>query len=398
MKNDFTNSFILNALEIPIISDLDSLSNTLGISKTLLYLLTKKTDDFYNTFYITKKNGTERVINSPKYSMKLVQRWILAEILEKIKVSDESLAFRKGIGNGSKKNAEFHKFSLYLLQLDIKDFFTSIKRDKVFYLFKSLGYNSLVSNILTNLCTYKDYLPQGGVTSPYISNLICYKLDKRLKGLSSKRDIYYTRYADDLTFSCDNIATLRKIKNVIEEIIIEEGFVINPSKTRLLSPASHKIVTGITVNDRRIKASKQMKRTVRTMIHNAIVIGDYSKKNIIKGYIAYIDSIEEGYIEKIKAYITKLIEKDYKYFSKTVNAFNQNKIFNDMNDMVYIDYFEEQFGLYPEYQLDRQDYDEIEAFYYERNRFLKAKGYIEDGLEESLKQIASTDLDDGFNF
>uniref|UniRef100_UPI00273FE630 retron St85 family RNA-directed DNA polymerase n=1 Tax=Bacillus sp. MMSF_3328 TaxID=3047080 RepID=UPI00273FE630 len=298
MKKDFTNSFILYALNLPILKDFESLSNSIGISNTMLYLLSKKTDNYYNSFNVPKRNGTNREIKSPKYSLKLVQRWILTEILEKINVSNESMAFRKG-KDGSKTNANCHKYSLYLLQLDLNDFFTSIKRENVFYLFKGLGYNTLVSNILTSLCTYQGYLPQGGVCSPYISNLICFKLDKRLKGLCSKRDIIYTRYADDLTFSCDNVVTLRKLKKVIEEIIVDEGFSVNETKTRLLSPSGHKKVNGITIHDNKIKANKQMKRTVRAMIHNALVSGDYSNNNKIRGYISYINSIEDGYKEKI---------------------------------------------------------------------------------------------------
>lgn len=42
MKNDFTNSFILYSLDLPIIKDFESLSNSVGISKTMLYLLSKK--------------------------------------------------------------------------------------------------------------------------------------------------------------------------------------------------------------------------------------------------------------------------------------------------------------------------------------------------------------------
>jgi RNA-directed DNA polymerase len=389
MKQDFTNSFILYSLDLPIIKDFESLSNSVGVSNTMLYLLSEQTENHYHSFHINKKNGTKREINSPKYSLKLVQRWILGEILEKIKVSNESMAFCKGIGNGSKKNAEQHKYSLYLLQLDLKDFFTSIKSGRVFYLFKSLGYNSLISNILTNLCTYKGYLPQGGVCSPYISNLICYKLDKRLKGLCSKRDVLYTRYVDDLTFSCDNKVILRKVKSVIEEIIKDEGFVINSSKTRLLSPASHKKVNGITVNDNRIKANKLMKRKVRAMIHNALVSGDYSKKNIIRGYVAYIDSIEDGYIEKIKKYINNLIEKkDYKYFSETVEPFNNNKLFNDLNDMIYDEYI----------FMEIDDEYEWGQFEKERYQFLKSRGYQNEEFEESFKQTGATRQDDDLDF
>jgi retron-type reverse transcriptase len=387
MRKDFTNGFILNALYLPIIKDFESLSSSIGISNTMLYLLSKKTDKYYNSFNILKKNGTNREINSPKYSLKLVQRWILAEILEKIKVSNESMAFRKGI-DGSKTNANHHKYSMYVLQMDLNDFFTNIRRESVFYLFKGLGYNSLVSTILTNLCTYNGYLPQGGVCSPYISNLICYKLDRTLNGLCSKRDVIYTRYADDLTFSCDNVVILRKLKCVIEEIIVDEGFVINHSKTRLLSPSGHKKVTGITVNDNKIKANKEMKRKVRSMIHHALVSGDYSKKNKIRGYVSYINSIEEGYKEKIIIYINNLLEKDYKHFSDIVDYFNENKIFAELNDMVC------------DKHLFMGTLDEYEMYQWEEERyyFLKDRNYISESSEEILQETAATKKEDDFDF
>ena len=53
----------------------------------------------------------------------------------------------------------------------------SIKEIQVFQLFCKIGYNTDVSAILANLCTYEDALPQGAVTSPYIANLVTYHLD-----------------------------------------------------------------------------------------------------------------------------------------------------------------------------------------------------------------------------
>ncbi len=99
------------------------------------------------------------------------------------------------------------------MKIDLKDFFHSIDKSKIFYLFKGIGYNSLVSNILTNLCTYEERVPQGAITSPVISNLVCKKLDYRLSGVASKRGISYTRYADDMYFSCDDEVLLRKTQN-----------------------------------------------------------------------------------------------------------------------------------------------------------------------------------------
>jgi len=338
MKKYYTNTFILHALKLPIIQDLESFSNSIGVSKRLISLLSNFSHAYYTTFTIPKKNGLSREINTPTYSLKLIQRWILEEILEKVDVSEEAIGFKKGQGNSIKKNAEIHRYSVYLLQLDIKDFFTSIKKEKVFYLFKDLGYNTVVSNILASLCTYKGFLPQGGICSPYISNLVCYKLDKRIKGLCAKRDILYTRYADDLTFSSDNKETLKKIRKVIEDIIKDEGFEINPIKTRFLSPSSHKKVTGITINDKKIKASKLLKKKVRSMIHHSFISADYSSNDRIRGYIAFINSIEEGYKDKILKYINKLAtNKNYKYFEDIVVAYNNNKIFKELEDMEFED-------------------------------------------------------------
>lgn len=338
MKTDFTNSFILNSLKLPIIKDIDSLSNTLGLSKSIIFLLSQKTSYYYKPFKILKKDGSSRQIFSPSYSLKLVQRWILNEILEKIDVSDESMAYKKGSANGIKKNAEMHKYSLYLLEFDLKDFFTSIKRERVFFLFKNLGYNNIISNILTNICTYDDYLPQGGVCSPYISNLVCYRLDKRLSALCGKRGIIYTRYADDLTFSCDNKQSLKKIKDIVKDIVQSEKFQINDLKTRLLSPTSHKRVTGITVNDNKLKASKDMKKLVRTMIINSLFSMDYRNNNKIKGYVAFINSIEDGYKDKIIEYINTRIDKELPYSNEMVVAYNKNKFLKDANDMCYNSY------------------------------------------------------------
>lgn len=339
MIDNYTNSFILNSLDLPVIKDIETLSWSLSLSKNLIYILSSQTENFYKKFFIKKRNGNEREILSPSYSLRLVQRWILKEILEKIKTTNQSMAFKKGKEFGIKKNASYHRYSLYILEMDIKDFFTSIKDEKVFFLFKNVGYNNLISNVLKKLCTFDGYLPQGAITSPYISNLLCYKLDKRLNGLCGNLGVIYTRYADDLTFSCDNKHILNRIKKIISQILCDEGFELNIKKTRILSPKSHKIVTGLTVNDNRIKASKKLKRKVRSMIHHDIVSGNYSNINQIRGIVAYVNSIEGGYKEKIIKYINNLINKnkDYIYYKELVDMFNENKIFGKVAYMKYCD-------------------------------------------------------------
>ena len=271
----------------------------------------------------------------PHLALKVVQRWILKEILEKINVSNQAMAFvpKK---NGLKVNAEYHKKNIFILEMDIKKFFDSIKETQVFQLFCKIGYNTDVSAILANLCTYEDALPQGAVTSPYIANLVTYHLDVRLNGLCSRKDIVYTRYADDLSFSSNNRTKLNSIEKFVQCIVREEGFEINEKKTRYLSNDVKKTITGITINNEELHVDKDFKKKIRAMIFNSIVNKDYSKNEKIIGCIAYVDSIEEGYKEKIFNYIIHVTEKEQlKDDIDIVNAFNKNKFFKSLPDMKY---------------------------------------------------------------
>lgn len=48
------------------------------------------------------------------------------------------------------------------------------------------------------------------------------------------------RYADDLTFSCDNRDLLRNIYGMIKKIVEDEGFTVNSKKTQFMTPKIHK--------------------------------------------------------------------------------------------------------------------------------------------------------------
>lgn len=330
-----TNSnLILNTLGVPIIYDLESLSEQLSITKTYLYMLSRKQHLFYETAQIPKKDGSMRKLHAPVRSLKVVQKWILVEILEKVKVSPYAMAFVPG-KNGLKENALLHKDRVFILEMDIHDFFGSITQRDVFHLFTKIGYNYTISAILANLCTYEGVLPQGAVTSPYIANLICYNLDMRLGALCNKRDIVYTRYADDLSFSSDNRTRLNRIERLLKEIVRDEGFEINDKKTRYFSNDRKKTVTGITINDREIHADRKLKQRIRSKIFHAVSEADYSEAAQIRGLIAFVDSIEDGYRDQMACYMEGLaLKKELRRSAKVVRAYNENKLFRDLEDMI----------------------------------------------------------------
>jgi retron-type reverse transcriptase len=146
--------------------------------------------------------------------------------------------------------------------------------------FKSFGYSEQLSTIFALICTEAECdeiqldgqtyfaagmeraLPQGAPTSPAITNIICRKLDARLKGIAAKLNFQYTRYADDLTFSASGEATsnLKTLMGFIKKIIKEEKLVIHPDKVRVLRKGARKEVTGIVVNDRPTVNAKELDR------------------------------------------------------------------------------------------------------------------------------------------
>lgn len=329
------NSVVLNTLGVPVINSFEHLCEQLSITEQLLYYLTYKKEYCYFQKVIPKKDKTERILNVPNLSLKVVQKWILKEILEKIFVSEQAMAFVPN-KNGLRENAERHKKNIFLLEMDITNFFGTITEQQVYTLFCNIGYNSKVAGILANLCTYNNYLPQGAVTSPYIANLVCYHMDARINGYCSRKDIVYTRYADDLTFSSDNRMLLNKIEKFIKYIVTDEGFTINDKKTRYLSNDVKKTVTGITINDDSIHVDKKFKRDLRTQIYCSIKLKDYQNNSQILGKIAYVNSIEKGFRDKIIRYITNLITRtEFAGNIDVVNAFNDNKLFAELPDMVF---------------------------------------------------------------
>jgi hypothetical protein len=156
--------------------------------------------------------------------------------------------------------------------MDFQDFFRSIGRDKIFTVFRTFGYNSSISYALTNLCTYNGSLPQGAVTSPALSNIVCMRLDRRLVGFTSRRNIAYTRYSDDLAFSATNPSRLNGLVAWVERIARTEGFLINDGKTRYMDPGTQCRLTGIVLGkDRRgndiYGVGRGKERQLRTIIH-----------------------------------------------------------------------------------------------------------------------------------
>jgi RNA-directed DNA polymerase len=286
---------ILYDQNMPIIFDNKHLSLLLGFDSKLLYKISNNQEKFYTKFYIRKKTTGLREISEPMPTLKEIQKWILNNILYQINISKFAKAFRKNYS--IKTNARFHVNQDYVLSLDIKEFFPSIKLAKIYSIFLGIGYCKQVAMMLTKLCCLDNSLPQGAPTSPALSNIVAQKIDNRVGGFAVKFGLRYTRYADDITISGPDFHPGSIIK-FVEKVLNENEFELNHNKTRLMRPHERQVVTGITVN-KKLNASKGLRRSIRKDLYYIRKYGinshldrvNIKRKNYIPHVIGLIDFI-----------------------------------------------------------------------------------------------------------
>ncbi len=253
----------------PLIYDTYQLAYHVGVLRKMLFELSKNAKKHYRTIRLLKKSGGVRIINSPDSNLKYAQSRILKNILEFIEISPFATAYIKG--KRLADNATPHTNHMFLLKMDITDFFGSI----TFFQVVSTAFNSKrfppqIGAMLTSLCCLDDVLPQGAPTSPMLSNIVMKNFDDIIGNWCKKRNISYTRYCDDLTFSAD--VPLFNVYLKVKDMLEERGFEVNESKTKFITNSSSQRVTGLTVN-KKVSIPKEYKRQLRQDVYYAIKFG-----------------------------------------------------------------------------------------------------------------------------
>lgn len=261
----------------------NDVANLLNISdkglRHLLYVLPN--DSLYRIFEIKKKTGGLRKITAPHPRLKAVQQRLLRILFDLYSPRDSTHGFV--INRSICTNAKTHIRSKFVLNIDLEDFFPSINFGRVRGLFLAAPYRCPheVATVLAQICCYKNQLPQGSPVSPIISNMICARLDSHLHKLARKYHCYYSRYADDITFSTNKAVfpseiaklvdsdgkTVCKLGNSLLNTIYHNGFKVNQAKTRMQKYDERQVVTGLITN-KKINVSREFIRDIRAMLHN----------------------------------------------------------------------------------------------------------------------------------
>lgn len=248
--------------DLPVIYDSEHLSMLVGYTQGYIKHAVRYMTSYYWEYRIPKKTDGLRIIKEPMPNLKDIQLWILHNILYKVKFHPYAKAYvpKKSI----KENVRFHTKRRIVVALDIHDFFGSITSDDVFELFHTMGYEHWVADLLAKLCCLDNVLPQGAPTSPALSNVYMYDFDEEMMKFCLERHIFYTRYADDMTFSGD--FDVNELKEKVRVLLRGKHLELNDRKTRVMTKDQRQIVTGCVVNQRIHLPSEQL-RKIRQEIH-----------------------------------------------------------------------------------------------------------------------------------
>ena len=228
-----------------------------------------------------------------------------------------------------------HAGERFVICFDLRDFFLSTPINRVYALFRALGYPYAVAEKLARLCGAQTphsvfntlpsaerydfatrrrfeqlHLPQGAPTSPALANLVAFRLDTRLAGLARRFDAAYTRYADDLSFSGDDAfaARAQSFAAAVRAIVRDEGFAINDAKTRAMGAHERQQVTGIVVNAHvnvRREDYDRLKATLFNCVRNGAVAENRAAlphfRAHLDGRVAWVEQLDFARGAKLRA-------------------------------------------------------------------------------------------------
>ena len=278
---------------------------------------------------VVERPGGVRLLAAPKPRLREIQRRLLRHLIAP--VPPHPAAHGCVPGRSVRTAAAPHAGADTVLAMDLEAFFASVPAARVWGVLQGVAeLTEPVAHAVTGLVTTvvpaavwrrvpqpagpaeRDrharlgrrlavpHLPQGAPTSPALANLVCTRLDRRLAGLAASAGAVYTRYVDDLFLSGPPALRRPALAARVAAVAADEGFRVNPGKTRSAGRGRRQTVLGAVVNVRPALPRPE-RDALRALLHNCAVSGWASQvrdrdpatfRDHVLGRVAWASSVD----------------------------------------------------------------------------------------------------------
>ena len=237
-------SYALNQCPLYKMSSRKKLASLLGFDISVLEKLADATSN-YRIFEIPQGEKLRKV-EVPKRILERIHRklFTLLERIEKPEYLHSGIKGRSYI-----TNAKVHIGNVPLVKLDIKKFYPSINRSRVFRFFaEEIKCSPDVAALMSKLCTVEDHVPTGSCVSQLLAFFATKPMFDELHFLALEYDVRDSCYVDDLTWSGERATPefLWKAKQIVHRHKLKYH------KDRVYTATQQKLVTGVMINGDRI--------------------------------------------------------------------------------------------------------------------------------------------------
>lgn len=230
----------------------------LGLTESYLGDVLLHPDIHWERRVRVSRDGKRKPCWSPSDELREVQKILAKHIFQGFgQFQFPATAFAPGMS--ILRNANYHRVagSRSSYRVDLKDAFPSVTTGHIASFIRREGFphaNNDAVWVASRVLTFNGRLEQGAPTSPHIFNAMLRRLDQDLLRLIEEEldGAVYTRYADDLCFSCPHDVFPREWERRIRQTIAQHNFAINTKKVRR---AHHGKVDlpGILINNGRMR-------------------------------------------------------------------------------------------------------------------------------------------------
>lgn len=282
---------------------LDVLSAETGISKERLLQYSDTASKRYYLFSIPKRNGHPRWIAHPARPLKSLQRWLNARLIKTWETHSAATAYKKGAS--IRANAHRHAATNYTLRVDFEDFFPSFKRDGIEVFLKLMNEDQKFVDqediiFISKILTRNGELTIGAPSSPFITNAMMFEFDRKLSDYCEKKNLVYTRYADDIFISSYEPFMLDDAYAFVKDSVEKFPFAklrLNSKKTIFLSRKYRRQITGLIITpDHRISLGRKRKKEIKSLVHR-FSLGQLppDKLDYAQGLVSFASDADEAF-------------------------------------------------------------------------------------------------------